>query len=74
MLPPFPVDPATIDLLDAAVRPPEGSERSSLCELLGMYADMSGATSDDPDVTYHYHHNDVIAALIDEVRRLRQPS
>lgn len=81
-LPPFPVDDATLDLLWTAIHPdPEVSERSSVSDLLTMFEEMAGA---DPraveyvtDSGLHmmrdpsYHPNDVIAALIAEVRRLR---
>ena len=56
----FPVDDSTLDLVYMAVRPPEDSERSSLYDLLAMMGDA--------------HQNDVIAALIEEIRRLRGPA
>ncbi len=68
-LPPFPVDPTSLDLLDAAVRPDAAlASRTSLSEVCAMFAELVGAGSGT-----EYHHNDVIAALIDEVRRLRRP-
>jgi hypothetical protein len=67
-LPPFPVDPQTLDLLDAAIRPGPEAVRSSLGELCQLMADLSGV--DGPA----YHPNDVIVALVDEVRRLRAKS
>ncbi len=66
-LPPFPVDSQTLDLIAAAVRPGPDAERSSLADLCTLITQLSGTT--EPDVSYH--HNDVIAALVDEVRRLR---
>jgi hypothetical protein len=81
-LPPFPVDDGTLDLLWTALHPdPEVSERSSVGDLLRMFEEMAGA---DPTAVENitesglhvmrdpaYHPNDVIAALITEVRRLR---
>lgn len=74
----FPTDDTTLDLLWLSLNPPADSERTSLWDLLDM---MSGCTpgmetrTDDPDVFENlhpsYHPNDVIAALITEVRRLR---
>jgi len=81
-LPPFPVDDGTLDLLWTALHPdPAVSERSSVSDLLRMFEEMAGA---DPTAVEYitdsglhmmrdptYHPNDVIAALITEVRRLR---
>lgn len=65
MAEPFPVDDVTLDLLHRAVRPPEDdAEQSSLFDLLALMDDMAGEDAG-------YHPNDVIAALVDEVRRLR---
>ena len=81
-LPSFPVDDATLDLLWTAIHPdPEVSQRSSVGDLLTMFEEMAGADSTAveyvTDSGLHmmrdpaYHPNDVIAALIAEVRRLR---
>lgn len=80
-LPPFPVDDGTLDLLWDAIHPGPEAERSSVSDLLTMFQEMAGA---DPraiesitETGLHvmrdpsYHPNDVIAALIVEVRRLR---
>lgn len=99
-LPPFPVDPTTLDLLMLAIDPggPDRmSNRSSVGELLIMLSQLGGsdtdATTSDEDVPDaviqhvrhlagpdaeivvlrdpQYHEHDVIRALIEEVRRLR---
>lgn len=70
-LPPFPVDPQSLDLLDAAIRPGPEAERSSLHDLCQLMSQLGGATGDpDDEEDPQYHPNDVIAALIDEIRRL----
>lgn len=69
MLPPFPTDDATLDLLDRAVRPGPEVDRSSLGDFMDLIRDLAGAAGTDP--SDQYHTNDVIAALLDEVRRLR---
>jgi hypothetical protein len=80
-LPPFPVDDQTLDLLTAALDGAgiEGG-RSSVGDLCQLFSELGGA---DPDAVEsvedgirimrdpQYHPNDIIAALIDEVRRLR---
>jgi hypothetical protein len=81
-LPPFPVDDQTLDLLSAALN---GSEieggRSSVGDLCHLYSDLGGSDlnaveSDDGVMRVmrdpHYHPNDIIAALIAEIRRLRK--
>lgn len=84
-LPPFPVDDATLDLLVTAVDPwaagnPEAS-RSSLGEFLQFMSQMGGsdtqAVAEVVDGIHmlrdrQYATNDVIEALVDEVRRLRK--
>lgn len=86
-LPPFPVDPATLDLLSVAINPwihGVEAERSSLGDLLLLMSRLGGSDTDarvseewwngDLYVTMRdpgYTPNDVIAALIAEVRRLR---
>lgn len=79
-LPPFPVDDQTLDLLDAAINPGPDAERSSVADLCGMYSELAGADlgaveSGDEHMAVMrdpmYHPNDVIAALVGEVRRLR---
>lgn len=71
VLPPFPTDPQMIDLLNAAVRPGRDAERSSVNELCMLMTDLSGVTQ-NPDDPWCYHPNDITAALIDEIRRLRE--
>jgi hypothetical protein len=83
-LPPFPVDDATLDLLEAAMNPREHGDpdavSSSVWPLLQFMSQMGG--SDSAVIEYEvdgvtrlahpqYHDHDVIAALIAEVRRLR---
>ncbi len=65
MLPTFPTDQTTLDLLDRAVRP--DAERSAVDDLLALIAGLAGVA--DPEE--RYHTNDVIGALLGEVRRLR---
>lgn len=69
-----------LDLLWNAVHPEPEAERSSVGEVLDLYAEMGGsdptavAEEDDSTVIMRdpgYHPNDVISALITEVRRLR---
>jgi hypothetical protein len=86
LIPSFPVDDATLDLLEAAINPwvanPD-AERSSLHDLLTLFSEMAGS---DPKAVAEqldentalmrdpvYHEHDVITALIDEIRRLRTP-
>jgi hypothetical protein len=91
VLPPFPVDDATLDLLEAAMDPwhhgdPDATSASVwplltfMSQLGGSDTDAVAAVHDDGSdggasiVTMrdqHYHDNDVIEALIAEVRRLR---
>lgn len=79
-LPDFPVDDVTLDLLWAAVRPGPDAERSSIGDVCDLYSQLAGSDLDavaeisdgvrvmrDPA----YHPNDVIAALITEMRRIR---
>jgi hypothetical protein len=86
MLPPFPTDDQTLDLLDAALRGlPVVGGRSSVGELCDMYSELAepddgavdlGVDPADGGVVRvmrdeKYHPNDIIAALMAEVRRLR---
>lgn len=84
-LPAFPVDDETLDLLETAIDPDRlsvGAECSSLNAFLEFMSELAGSTPEGqqeveledgvavyPDPSYH--HNEVIKALIDEVRRLR---
>jgi hypothetical protein len=79
-LPPFPVDDQTLDLLDAALHPGPDAERTSVTDLCRLYSELAGSDltaveSDEGRVTVmrdaEYHANDVISALVAEVRRLR---
>jgi hypothetical protein len=68
-LPPFPTDEQTLGLLWAAIHPdPEVAERSSVTDLCVMYSVLGGADAIGGPM---YHPNDMIAALITEIRRLR---
>jgi hypothetical protein len=81
-LPPFPVDDQTLDLLTAAINGAriEGG-RSSIGDLCQLYSELGGS---DPDAVEaeedgiailrdpQYHPNDIIAALVAEVRELRK--
>lgn len=83
-LPPFPVDAATLDMMWAALHPdhigPNG-EASFMSEFMRMMDELGGS---DPRAVKEvispglrlmrdqsYHNNDVISALVTEVRRLR---
>lgn len=80
-LPPFPVTDDALDLLSAAINPDwTTAQRTSLHDLLGLFSEMGGSNttsveSEDDEVRFLrdplYAPSDVIAALIDEVRRLR---
>lgn len=90
-LPPFPVDPGTLDNLLTAVDPwaagIETAERSSLNDFLTLMSQLGGSDTDAVEEVVHdgsdgtsaihmmrdqqYHPNDVIAALIREIQRLR---
>lgn len=85
ILPPFPTDDATLDLLHLALNPGPDADRTSLGDLCRLYSEMGGSdlTAVEPgDVDDRvqvmrdpeYHHNDVITALVAEVRRLRGES
>lgn len=70
---PFPVDEETLCLLDQALA--GSSERSSVHELLEILSGYDPARRGLPqgeDLDEIYHPNDVIRALVDEVRRLRR--
>ncbi len=67
-LPPFPTDDTTLDLLYQAARPGPDAARSSVGDLMDLIAGLAGTN----DPAEQYHTNDVIAALLDEVRRLRR--
>lgn len=85
VLPPFPVDDATLDLLWQAIHPGPEATRSSVGDVLEMYAMLGGS---DPNAVERvvaenihimrdqmYSEYSVITALIEEVRRLRgQPT
>lgn len=80
-LPPFPVDDQTLDMLWSALHPdPDVADRSSVGDLCEFYSQLGGSDtsaveSDDGRVRVMrdpaYHPNDIISALIAEVRRLR---
>jgi hypothetical protein len=86
-LPPFPVDDATLDLLEAAMNPREHGDpeatKSSVWPLLTFMSQLCGSDTnavesvDDNGIRFmrdpQYHTNDVIESLIAEVRRLRSP-
>lgn len=80
-LPPFPVDDQTLDLLHQAINPGPHAERSSVLDLCQMYSELAGADltaveSDEDGIEImrdpQYHPNDIIVALVDEVRRVRK--
>jgi hypothetical protein len=81
LLPDLPVDDVSLDLYWTALHPGPAAERSSLHDLLDMMSRLAGS---DPDAAAdviddhtvelrdpQYHPNDLISALIVEIRRLR---
>lgn len=80
-LPPFPVDDQALDLIQAAIVGTEGEDgRSSVGELCMLYSEMGGSdlravesTEDGIDMMRdpQYHPDDIVVALVAEVRRLR---
>lgn len=81
ILPPFPVDDTTLDLLEHALNPGPHAERSSVGDLCRLYSELAGSDLNAVEETIgevtvmrdaEYHPHDVIAALLAEVRRLRQ--
>jgi hypothetical protein len=86
-LPPFPVDDATLDLLWQAINPGPEAKRSSVHDFLDLMAQLGGSDtkavaevvddgSDGGSAIHvmrdqHYHVNNVLEALIEEIRRLR---
>lgn len=84
-LPPFPVDDATLDLLEQAMSPWDHGEPDAECSsveaVLTLLSELGGSdsTAVEEDLGSHqvmrdpgYHTHNVIAALITEVRRLRR--
>lgn len=81
LLPPFPVDPSTLDLIETALHPGPTSQTSSVGQLCDLYSALAGSDLDAVDHVSdggvrvmrdpHYHPNDIIDALLAEVRRLR---
>jgi hypothetical protein len=80
VLPPFPVDDSALGVLWTALHPLPGLDHTSLNAVLDLYSQLGGSDPDagvveDRDVTVlrdpQYSVNDVIEALIVEVRRLR---
>lgn len=86
-LPPLPVDDVALDIYWSALFPGPDVERTSIGDVLDLYAEMGGSDltavaeviqrtwDGEPEVVEMrdpgYHPNDLIAALIAEVRRLR---
>lgn len=82
LLPPFPVDDSTLDLIEQAMTvPQQEGDRFSLWPLLDMYSRMAGS---DPEAVEEevadnigemrdpiYTEWDIIEALVKEVRRCR---
>ncbi len=77
-LPPFPVDEQTLTLVENALTPTGG--RTSIGDLCTLYSQLGGSATDaveEDDGTIQvlrdpqYHPDDIITALIAEVRRLR---
>lgn len=70
-MPPFPVDPQTLDLIEMAIRPGPEAERSSLGDLCVLMTALAAHPDVDSEALAEYHPHDIIASLVDEVRRLR---
>lgn len=84
-LPPFPVDDTTLDLLEAAIDPrahgDDLAETSSVLTFLEVMSQLGGSDLAAVEEEVHeqlrvmrdpqYGVNDVLSALIDEIRRLR---
>lgn len=85
-LPPFPVDDTTLDMLTAAIDPRSAgdhqADRSSVWTFLEMMSQLGGSdiTAVEEEIDEQlkvmrdpqYHVNDVLTALIAEIRRLRK--
>jgi hypothetical protein len=81
-LPAFPVDDSTLDLLHASLFPRSEGERSSLYDFLDFMSQLGGSDTGAVKEQLsehtrlmrdeHYSHYDVIAALVEEIRRLRR--
>lgn len=81
-LPSFPVDPGTLDAIqDTIIEPADGPTLDELLELLAGYTgesqgetfiDFAGQEVIAADVGRLYSREDVILALIEEVRVLRE--
>ena len=82
LLPPLPMDDGSLDLYWSAVRPGPDGDRSSLRDVLSFLSEMAGSdvtavVEDESDDVFtvmrdpKYHPNDLIAALVTEIRRLR---
>lgn len=85
LLPPFPVDDVTIDMLSAALDPRAAGDKdakgSSVEDFLTMMSRLGGSDTDAVDAVVdgihimrdqHYHVYSVLMALIEEIRRLRE--
>jgi hypothetical protein len=84
-LPPFPVDDATLGMLEAALNPRAHGDPDAQCSSVGAFLEfMSQLGGSDTKAVAEelgegivmmrdpqYHPNDLITALVAEVRRLR---
>lgn len=80
-LPPIPVDDSSLDIWLTALKPSEGSVRTSINDVLDVFSMLGGST---PGAEYdfvsnnwvsrgpRYHVNDLLLALIEEIKRLRE--
>lgn len=76
-LPPFPVDDATLELLSDALHPSPEVERTSLWDFLSMMSQLGGSdiqaeVEDGILRDAQYTDQDVILALIGEIKRVKQ--
>lgn len=69
-LPPFPVDEQTLDLLHHALHPGPDAQRTSVTDLCEIYGQLAGVPADGGG----YHVNEVLAAVLADLRRVRDGS
>ncbi len=82
MLPPFPVDDQTLDLIEESLECGEDKPSTDLYALLQFFSEMAGSDitaieqTEDGIATLRcpqYSAGDLILALVAEIRRLRSP-
>lgn len=68
---PFPVDDVTLAIVESACLPDGEDDPSTLSQVLTFESELVGTAGDIDYYMGGWHPNDVILALIAEVRRLR---